>query len=311
MGATVGIAHRRLGIAIANVCGFLACTSLTVLMPPAAAAPQGAAAAQPAAPAAQPTSSQDQGDNTGDDFIRPLKLLQLLYQYQTAPGSGSQKDTTREVTTDIVKLRSDYWIDLSNQWAVALRADLPFRAKNPITSDNPDGHFLHGVGDVDFQAALLHELDARWAIGFGARLTAPTGEDNIGSGKWQIMPAFGARYALPEIGKNSYLEPVVWYDVSFAGDPTKKNISNLRFAPTFRLGLPDHWFVTFYPSPDIRVNYGDPVTGQTGRLFLPFDFQIGRKLTKDLALSLEVGVPIIKDYPVYDFKTMVRLNMLF
>jgi hypothetical protein len=62
---------------------------------------------------------------------------------------------------------------------------------------------------------------------------------------------------------------------------------------------------------DIRVNYGDPVTGQTGRLFLPFDFMVGRKLTQNLVLSLEVSVPIIKDYPVYDFKTEVRLNMLF
>ena len=78
-----------------------------------------------------------------------------------------------------------------------------------------------------------------------------------------------------------------------------------------KFGLPDHWFLTVYPSADIRVNYGDPVTGQTGRLFLPFDVQIGRKLTKDLVLSLEVGVPIIKDYPVYNFKTEVRLNMLF
>ena len=34
-------------------------------------------------------------------------------------------------------------------------------------------------------------------------------------------------------------------------------------------------------------------------------------MTKDLVLSLEVGVPIVKDYPVYDFKTEVRLNMLF
>ena len=92
---------------------------------------------------------------------------------------------------------------------------------------------------------------------------------------------------------------------------SKKNISNLQFAPTLNLSLPGHWFVTIYPSDDIRVNYGDPVTGQTGRLFLPFDFMIGRKLTPNLVLSLEVSVPIIKDYPVYNFKTEVRLNLLF
>jgi hypothetical protein len=113
------------------------------------------------------------------------------------------------------------------------------------------------------------------------------------------------------VSPGSYFEPSVRYEVSLAGDPSKKNISNLQFAPTLNLSLPDHWFVTFYPSEDIRVNYGDPVTGQTGRLFLPFDFMLGRKLTQNLVLSLEVSVPIIKDYPVYDFKTEVRVNMLF
>ena len=66
-----------------------------------------------------------------------------------------------------------------------------------------------------------------------------------------------------------------------------------------------------YPNPDIRLNFGDPITGQTGRLFLPLDFLVGRSITKDVTLSLEIGVPLIKDYPVYDFKTVTRLNVKF
>jgi hypothetical protein len=240
-----------------------------------------------------------------------LNLFQLLYEYKTAPGSGAEPGTISEVTTDTLNLRADHRIDFAPQWAIGLRADLPFNAKNPINSDNPDGDYLYGVGDADIQAALIHEFDERWTVGGGARIIAPTGGDTLGSGKWQIMPGFGVRYALSEINPSSYLEPVVRYDVSFAGDPSTKNINNLQFAPTFNLGLPDRWFVTFYPSADIRVNYGDPVTGQTGRLFLPFDARIGRKLTDNLVLSLEVGVPIIKDYPVYNFKTEVRLNLTY
>ena len=78
-----------------------------------------------------------------------------------------------------------------------------------------------------------------------------------------------------------------------------------------KLGLPDRWFVTFYPSPDIRVNFGDPVTGQTGRLFLSLDVMVGRKLTSNWVASLEVGVPMINDYPVYNFKTEARLNLSY
>ena len=57
--------------------------------------------------------------------------------------------------------------------------------------------------------------------------------------------------------------------------------------------------------------FGDPVTGQTGRLFLPFDGMIGLNLTKDWVASLEVSVPVIKDYPVYDFKTEARIHVSY
>ena len=75
--------------------------------------------------------------------------------------------------------------------------------------------------------------------------------------------------------------------------------------------LPDRFFLSLYPSPDIRWNFGPAVTGQTGRLFLPFDARIGRNFSNNLSVSLEVGVPIIKQYPVYDFATQLRVNISF
>jgi hypothetical protein len=267
---------------------------------------------RPTGAASQDASLQNQNTNTGEDFFRPPRnLFQIMYQYKTAPGSGSEPGSIREVTTDTLNLRIDHSVDLAARWILALRADLPLLAKNPITSSNPDGDYLRGVGDADFQAAIIHNLDQRLAVGFGARLITPTGGDTLGSGKWRIMPVAGLRYALPEISATSYFEPIVRYDVSFAGDPTKKNISNLQFAPTFNLGLPDRWFITFYPSADIRINFGDPITGQTGRLFFPFDARIGRQLSDNVVLSFEIGVPIIKNYPVYDLKTEVRLNLKY
>jgi hypothetical protein len=250
-------------------------------------------------------------DNTGQDFTSPQNLFQVRYQYKTAPGTGSVKGTIRTVTTDTLYLRSDFTFDLGSPWKVVFRTDLPFVAKDPISSDHPSGDYLYGVGDADFQAALIEQINQQWAAGGGLRIIAPTGPDNITSGKWQMMPIVGARAMLPELSAGSYFEGVVRYDLSFAGDPTKKNISNLQLWPMLNISLPDHWFFILYPSADIRVNYGDPVTGQTGRLFLPFDFSVGRSLTKNFTVSLEIGVPIIKDYPVYDFKTTTRLNMKF
>jgi hypothetical protein len=188
---------------------------------------------------------------------------------------------------------------------------LPVVARNPITSDNPNGDFVQGLGDVDLQAAIVHQFDARWAAGLGLRAVAPSGQEDITSGKWQALPIAGVRYMLPELSQGSFVIALFRYDVSFAGDPSKRNISNLQFAPELNINLPDHWFVTLYPSPDIRINYGDAITGQTGRLFLPADFLIGRNLSRNVVISAEFGVPIIKDYPVYNFKTELRLNLKF
>jgi hypothetical protein len=61
----------------------------------------------------------------------------------------------------------------------------------------------------------------------------------------------------------------------------------------------------------LRINFGDPISGQTGRLFFPFDIAVGRTITDNLMTSLEVSVPIINDYPVYDFKTEMRVALRF
>jgi hypothetical protein len=264
----------------------------------------------PTAAASQTTTQNLANDSGAPDLFRPPpNMFQALYEYRTAPGSGSAPGSIREVTTETFNLRYDHAFDLAPGWIVATRSDLPLLAKNPINASNPNGNYLYGIGDVDTQAALIRNINADLAFGFGLRLIAPTGNDVLGSGKWQLMPIIGARFSLTEISASSYFEPLLRYDISVAGNPTTKNISNLQFAPAVNIGLPDRWYVTFYPSPDIRVNFGDPVTGQTGRWFIPFDVRVGKKISEAIALSLEVGVPILKDYPVYDFKTEARLNV--
>jgi Putative MetA-pathway of phenol degradation len=272
-----------------------------------------AAMATATAAVAQTSPEQNLASESGAlDFFRPPpNLFQLLYGYRTAPGSGASSGTTREVTTQQLNLRYDHAFDMPSGWILVTRSDLPMVARNPITDSNPNGDYLKGFGDANVQAALIHDINRRWAFGFGMRVIVPTGDDALGSGKWQLMPIVGARLALPEISESSYFEPLLRYDVSVAGDPTRRNISNLQFAPALSVSLPERWFVTFFPSPDIRINFGDPITGQTGRLFIPFDVRFGKKFTDNLALSLEVGVPIVRDYPVYDFKTQLRLNLTY
>jgi hypothetical protein len=250
--------------------------------------------------------------NNDQDFTRPQNLIQLRNTYQTAPGRGDMPDTTRTVTTDTTVLRADYKFDVAPQWVVALRGDLPFAIKNAITADDPAGAYVGGLGDADVQAALIRTIDSRWATGAGLRIVAPTGTNDLTAGTWQALPMVGARYMLPEIGQGSFFTGLFRYDVSFAkAVASARDVSNLQFAPTLNVALPRGWFVTFYPQPDIRYNFGAAITGQTGRLFLPADLMVGKDITRNITASLEVSVPIVKDYPVYDFKTIVRLNARF
>jgi len=44
---------------------------------------------------------------------------------------------------------------------------------------------------------------------------------------------------------------------------------------------------------------------------LPFDAAVRRDLTDRVSAYVEVSAPIIKDYPVYNFKTELRVSVKF
>ena len=246
---------------------------------------------------------QEDPEYNGEDFTRPQQSFETRFAYQTSSGTTSQTDRESWL------LRANWKAQLDNGWRLGLLGQVPVVDKTTFTPTGTDGDF--GIGDAALQAALIHDIDRHWAFGFGARLVAPTAADTLGSGKWQIMPGFGVRYSFLEIGPDTYFVPVVRYATSFAGDPSRRNISEPQIAPTLNIGLPDRWFVTFYPSNDIRINFGDPISGQTGRLFLPFDVAVGRKITDTWTISLEASAPMVNDYPVYNFKTELRIVKQF
>ena len=205
-----------------------------------------AADAASTAPAPRPAPPRSAASPEGD-VLAARSLFQLYFGVKTAPGSGPN-GAIRTVTTDTFKLRADTRVDLTPDGDSRAGRSAVSR-QDPLNSSNPNGDTLYGLGDTDVQAALIHDIDARWKAGFGARLIMPTGDDNLGSGKWQIMPIVGARYSMPDVGYRMYVEPLLRYDVSFAGDPTRKSISNLQFAPEVNFSFPDGSFFTLSRRP--------------------------------------------------------------
>jgi hypothetical protein len=254
---------------------------------------------------APPGVEVESPEYNGLDYTRPQSSAELRLQYRTSSSPTSETDQER----GYLKLATK--VQLPDDWRLGMQAQLPLIDKTTRQINKPDVDREAGAGDAFTQIVLARSIDARWAYGFGARLQAPTAQDSLGSGKWQIMPGFGVRYSFLEFGPETYFVPSMRYALSFAGDPTRRSISEPQIAPTLNIGLPNQWFVTFFPSYDIRINDAAPVAVQTGRLFLPFDAAIGRKLTDKLTVSLEVSVPIVKDYPVYNFKSELRISAQF
>jgi len=235
---------------------------------------------------------------------RPENYFEIR-AFDTASGTIKPQDTQTLV------LRRGGTVVLSSDWKAGWLASLPFRWREITTSNPSTANRESGIGDMFLQGDLVERLNERWAYGFGARLYAPTAEDSLGTGRWQIMPGVGVRYSFLEFGDNTFFVPKVRYAVSFAGDPSRRNISEVQFAPTLNIQLPNRWFLRFYDLYDVRINFGAPISGQTGRLFLPFDAAIGKKITDDIVLMWEVSVPMIKDYPVYNFKADFRVRKEF
>jgi Putative MetA-pathway of phenol degradation len=268
------------------------------------------AAAGPPAPVAESNfgdrqSGSDYSPNySGGDMTRPENFFEVR-AFDAASG------TTKPTDTQTLVLRGGGTVALNDDWKAGWLASLPLRGREITTSNPVTANRELGIGDAFLQGTLVERLTERWAYGFGARLYAPTAEDSLGTGRWQIMPGAGVRYTFLELGEDTFFVPKLRYAVSFAGDPSRRNISEAQFAPTLNIQLPDRWFLRFYDLYDVRVNFSAPVAGQTGRLFLPFDAAVGKKLADGIVLMWEASVPMIKDYPVYNFKTDFRVRKEF
>ena len=264
-----------------------------------------------AAPALAGSDSSSGENGTGDDPTKPVGKIELLDRYTEAPGPGVAEGTTKSVQTNTPFARIDAPFRLSPQWELNFRTEIPVVWTNGVTPENPTGATVSGFGNVLGQAWIVHDLDQRWAVALGGQLIAPTCDQRRGYGRLGTGHGCrGPRHASRD-QPGSYFAPQVRYGIDFEGNDDGRLLRQLRIAPTLNINLPHNLFFTLFPSPDIRLNYGSPVWNQTGRLFLPVNFMLGWKPTEHTVISAEFGVPIIKDFPVYTFKTQLRVGYLF
>jgi hypothetical protein len=247
---------------------------------------------------------QNRQINNGQDMTRPLSRVDARYQYQLLKDGRSK---------NIFTLRSDRPIVLNDSWGIGLRADLPFDLTNKVTAEEPDGDFRAGLGDVLGQIFLARKFNDDWAAAAGTQFVFPTaGTDQMGDGKYQVVPSVGVRRSLPGVSNGSFVALLMRYAVDYAGSSKRSSISTLEMAPMFNWMLPRDWFITVFPSPDLQINFQ-----KNGAVFLPFDVMLGKTLPKRAVFSVEAGFPMyhhgnVADfYTSYDFKVEARIGFFY
>lgn len=246
--------------------------------------------------AAYAQDAPDTPVNHGHDVTRPLHRFDLLQNY-TTPSDGINSWTST--------LRYERPFELENSWKVAYRFEFPFVYSN---DGSQQIGYRGSYGDTLMQAVVSNaKIDERQGFGFGLRLIAPTAsEPALGTGKWLMLPTVGYRYSLPEISDGSYFQLVARYRFDFAGDATRSHVSDLQLAPSLNIALPKSWYLTLFPSTDIRYNF------MRREWFVPFNFEIGRALNEKVQAGLEIGFPMLQgDFPVYKFKAEAHVTILF
>ena len=237
--------------------------------------------------------------NYGNDITRPIHRVDFFFN--NTQSSGGVSSWTSSV-------RYERPFTLPDSWKFAFRVELPVVVTNdPGSSSDPPTSFVAGIGNTVFQVGLSKDVDARQAFGLGLRFLAPPPEgDRFGNGRWRMLPTAGYRYYLPEISNGSFLQFVARYAFDFAGNTTSSHTSELQMSPSLNVGLPDNWYVTLFPSTDLRYNF------IRREWFVPFDFEMGKQWSDSLVTGLEVAAPLFDTpHPVYKFKIEGHIGFRF
>ncbi len=242
--------------------------------------------------------------NTGQDITRPLARVDVRYQYQLLEKQSSK---------DTFTFRTDRPFLINENWKIGTRIDLPCVLSNKKTAQEPDGPYKFGLGDVLTQVLLIRKFDDLWAAAAGPQFVFPTAAtDQMGAGKYQLVPTAGVRRTLPEVSEGSFAGLLMRYAVDYAGSPKRDSISTLEMAPTVNWVLPRQWFITTYPSTDIQINFQEK-----GAVFLPFDMMVGKTIPNRAVFSVEIGFPMYHSgelsqfYTTYEFKMEARIGIFY
>jgi hypothetical protein len=171
------------------------------------------------------------------------------------------------------------------------RIELPYVWVDP---DQPGVSGEHGIGDMVLRLNYRATRGAGYAVVLAPELALDTAsDDRLGTGKYVFQPTLYASIDAPQY--KSVVFPFVQQFWSIAGDDDRDDINTTLL----RVGLLSRWPNRFYTfvEPSLYIDWErDADTGFT------LEVEIGRLMTRNLAIWARPGVGVYGDLPViYDW----------
>jgi hypothetical protein len=240
--------------------------------------------------------SPEHAENTGQDPTQPVTRVDIRAKFIDQPGGHE---------SEVLTLRADRPFSLGGGWKLSTRFDLPFMGNDTLSPDNPNADYEFGLSDMLIQALFITPPKGKWALAFGTQLILPTAsEDQMGSGRMQLVPTFAAIRQIPSISRGTFAGILVRETASFGASNGRADINRMSVQPIFNWNLKDAWFVTF--SPEMQIDFE-----QEGSVFVPFDVTIGRKINARTVLSLTADAAIVRAFAPYDWQVEARAGFFF
>ncbi|PNU04009.1 transporter [Novosphingobium guangzhouense] len=232
-----------------------------------------------------------EGSVSGLDITRPLHRIELRTEFAD---EGEEDKTT-------FTLRHVRPVQVADDFRLNLRVELPL-----VIADSPEEGSETGIGDIRLQAVVVHDDGGPRAWGVGLQVQAPTGNERLGRGQWQLLPLAGYRWSLAGLSEESFFQLVARYRMSFGGDRDQSNISELQLAPNLEIGLPGKVYLSFFPSNDVRYDF------KRDGIFVPLNVEVGKEWDRTV-LSLEAAGKVISTNGVspYDWRVEARVGYRF
>jgi hypothetical protein len=140
------------------------------------------------------------------------------------------------------------------------------------------GPVVAGIGDLTWLSVLFLGQSERWGkVGGGPVFVFPTAShEQLGQGKYQVGPAL---YYVNKAVPGWQFAFLLQQFFSFAGDPARSDINQLKLQPFVTAYLPDSWYIT--SKPIITLDFKKHTSS------VPLDLVFGRVVAGRWNLYLE------------------------